>query len=194
MYITRHLEQVVLRASDMFPVVMVTGPRQVGKTTMLEKLADEGRNYVSLDSRINREMAINEPELFLQRFPPPVLIDEFQYAQDLLPYIKIHVDKYKRNGDFWLTGSQMFHMMKQASESLAGRVAIVPMQGLSSSEIDGMPGGAFIGNPADWLERAKVRSPKNLKEVFSRIFTGAMPRAYSGTFDRDLFFSSYVDT
>jgi len=87
MYITRHLEQVVLRANEMFPVVMVTGPRQVGKTTMLEKLAKDGRNYVSLDSPINREMAVNEPALFLQRFAPPVLIDEFQYAKELLPYI-----------------------------------------------------------------------------------------------------------
>ena len=81
---------------------MVTGPRQVGKTTMLEKLAEKGRNYVSLDSPINREMAVNEPELFLQRFPPPVLIDEFQYAKDLLPFIKIQVDRNKRNGDYWL--------------------------------------------------------------------------------------------
>ena len=135
MYISRHLEQVVLRANGMFPVLMVTGPRQVGKTTMLEKLAEDNRTYVSLDSRINREMAQNEPELFLQRYPPPVLIDEFQYAQELLPYIKINVDKNKRNGDYWLTGSQMFHMMKQVSESLAGRVAVIPMQGLSNSEI-----------------------------------------------------------
>jgi len=193
-YIKRELEQVVLRANEMFPVVMVTGPRQVGKTTMLEKLAEEGRNYVSLDSRINREMAQNEPELFLQRFPPPVLIDEFQYAKELLPYIKIRVDRDKKNGDYWLTSSQMFHMMKQASESLAGRVAIIPMQGLSISELDSVPGGAFAGNPTQWLERAKVRKPKDLKEVYSHIFTGSFPRAHSGAFDRELFFSSYVDT
>ncbi|MCL2152154.1 MAG: ATP-binding protein [Oscillospiraceae bacterium] len=194
MYISRHLEQVVLRANDMFPVLMVTGPRQVGKTTMLEKLAEEGRNYVSLDSRINREMAQSEPELFLQRYPPPVLIDEFQYAQELLPYIKINVDKSKRNGDYWLTGSQMFHMMKHVSESLAGRVAIIPMQGLSNSEIEGVPGGAFTGDPLDWLARVKTRKPQNLQEVYRRIFMGSMPGAHSGNFDRELFFSSYVDT
>jgi predicted AAA+ superfamily ATPase len=194
MYIKRQLEQVVLRANELFPVVMVTGPRQVGKTTMLERLAGEGRNYVSLDSLVNRDMAVNEPELFIQRFPPPVLIDEFQYAKELLPYIKIYVDKHKRNGDFWLTGSQMFPMMRQASESLAGRVAVIPMQGLSNSEIEGAPGGAFVGDSDDWLGRAKARTPRNLKEVYSRIFTGSMPRAYSGAFDRELFFSSYVDT
>ena len=194
MYINRHLEHVIVRANEMFPVVMVTGPRQVGKTTMLEKLMGKERNYVSLDSPINREMAINEPELFLERFPPPVLIDEFQYAKELLPFIKIHVDKNKRNGDYWLTGSQMFHMMQRASESLAGRVAVIPMQGLSISETLGSPGGAFSGDPSEWLERAKKRSPQNLKETYRRIFTGSMPRAYSGVFDRDMFYSSYVDT
>ena len=194
MYINRQLEPVVLRASEMFPVVMVTGPRQVGKTTMLEKLAEEGRTYVSLDSRFNREMAINEPELFLQRFPPPVIVDEFQYAKELLPYIKINVDKNKNNGDYWLTGSQVFHMMKQASESLAGRVAVIHMQGLSISEISETPGGAFYGNPDNWLLRASMRKAQDLKEVYRHIFTGSMPRAYSGAFDRDLFFGSYVDT
>ena len=193
-YINRHLEEVVLRASGMFPVVMVTGPRQVGKTTMLEKLAESGRNYVSLDSRMNREMAIDEPELFLQRYPPPVLIDEFQYAKELLPHIKMYVDKHKRDGDYWLTGSQMFHMMNQVSESLAGRVAVIPMQGLTSSEIEGVPGGVFSGDPAEWLRRAKERKPQNLKEIYRRIFTGSFPRFYSGPMDRDLFYSSYVDT
>jgi len=194
MYINRLLEHVVLRANEMFPVIMVTGPRQVGKTTMLEKLAEKGRNYVSLDSPVTREMAINEPELFLQRFPPPVLIDEFQYAKELLPFIKIHVDKNRRNGDYWLTGSQMFHMMKRVSESLAGRVAVIPMQGLSISETLGVPGGAFTGDPSEWIERAKIRKPQNLKEVYRRIFNGSFPHAHSGAFDRELFFSSYVDT
>ena len=194
MYINRHIERAVLRANETFPVVMVTGPRQVGKTTMLEKLAENNRNYVSLDSRINREMAINEPELFLQRYLPPVLIDEFQYAKELLSYIKIYVDKHKKYGDFWLTGSRMFHMMKQAGESLAGRVAIIPMQGLSGSEIDGLPGGEFIAEPSDWMERARLRKPHALKDVYRRIFTGSMPRAYGGEFDRELFFSSYVDS
>ena len=163
---------------------MVTGPRQVGKTTLLERLAEENRTIVSLDSRMNREMVINEPELFLQRFPPPVLIDEFQYAKELLPYIKISVDKSKRNGDYWLTGSQMFRMIKQASESLAGRVAIIPMQGLSNSEIANVPGGVFTGDSSEWLDRAKTRNPQNLKEVYQRIFKGSLPRVHSEPFDR----------
>jgi len=197
---------------------MVTGPRQVGKTTMLERLADPSRTYVSLDSPINREMAKNDPELFLQRYQPPVLIDEFQYAKELLPFIKIYVDKHKRNGDFWLTGSQMFHMMMQVSESLAGRVAVIPMQGLSSSEITGMteavgaqeaprapgpaaitgaaemPSVAFSLDPDEWVARLKTRQPKDLMQVYGRIFKGSMPRVYSERPDREVFYSSYVDT
>jgi predicted AAA+ superfamily ATPase len=178
----------------MFPVVMVTGPRQVGKTTMLQALADAKRTYVSLDAPLNREMAREDPALFLQRFPPPVLIDEFQYAKELLPFIKIYADTQKRNGDVWLTGSQMFQMMKQVSESLAGRVAVIPMQGLSNSEIEGQPGGEFKGDPADWMNRARTRGPQDLKTVFGRIFTGSMPRAYTGAFDREMFYGSYLDT
>jgi len=193
MYIKRHLETVVRQASETFPVVMVTGPRQVGKTTMLEKLAEADRTYVSLDSPINREIARTEPELFLQRYPPPVLIDEFQYAKELLPFIKMYVDKNKNNGDFWLTGSQMFHMMKQASESLAGRVAIIPMQGLSNSEISELPCQSFTGDPQDWMARLELRTPMNLKSVYDRIFKGAMPRSYSEDVNRELFYSSYVD-
>lgn len=194
MYIKRHLEAVVLRASGMFPAVMVTGPRQVGKTTMLEKLAEPGRAYVSLDSPINREMAKTDPKLFLQRYPPPVIIDEFQYAPDLLPYIKIHADRHKKNGDFWLTGSQMFHMMKHVSESLAGRVAVIPMQGLSNSEIMGLPGAAFTVSRDDWMARLKTYPPMDLKSVYERIFKGSMPRTYSGDSDREMFYGAYVDT
>ena len=194
MYINRHLEQVVLRANEMFPVVMLTGPRQVGKTTMLETIMERDRRYVSLDLRFNREMAINEPELFLQRHPAPVLIDEFQYAKELLPYIKHNVDRNKRNGDYWLTGSQTFHMMNHVSESLAGRVAVIPMQSLSYSEIVGVSGNAFVGDYSNWLEIEKERKPQSLKEIYERIFIGSMPRAYNGLFDREMYYSSYVDT
>jgi predicted AAA+ superfamily ATPase len=103
---------------------MVTGPRQVGKTTMLEKLSEAGRTHVSLDLPFNRELTRTDPELFLQRYQPPVLIDEFQYAPELLVYIKAHVDKSRVPGSFWLTGSQMFHMMQQVGESLAGRIPL----------------------------------------------------------------------
>jgi predicted AAA+ superfamily ATPase len=194
MYIKRHLEAVVQRANELFPVVMVTGPRQVGKTTMLAKIAEPQRQYVSLDTIMNREMAKSDPELFLQRYPPPVLIDEFQYAHELLPCIKAYVDKHQQCGDFWLTGSQTFHMMKDVSESLAGRVAVIRMQGLSSSEIEGGAAGEFSGNPEEWLKRLHTHRQLSLREVFARIFQGSLPRAYTDKWDRQLFYSSYVDT
>jgi predicted AAA+ superfamily ATPase len=194
MYIARHLESVVERANETFPVVMVTGPRQVGKTTMLKKLAETNRTYVSLDSPINREMARIEPALFLQRNPPPVLIDEFQYAKDLLVFIKIYADNNDHCGDIWLTGSQIFHMMKNVSESLAGRAAIIHMQSLSNSEINGLPNAVFLYEIDDWLARLKARPPMDLISLFSRIFKGSMPHCYSADVDREMFYSSYIDT
>jgi predicted AAA+ superfamily ATPase len=188
------LESVVERANDTFPVVMVTGPRQVGKTTMLKKLATASRAYVSLDSPINREMARTEPELFLQRNPPPVLIDEFQYAKDLLVFVKLFVDSNNRNGNIWLTGSQMFHMMKNVSESLAGRAAIIHIQSLSNSEINGLPNSIFSYEINDWLARLKAHTPMDLLSIFNRIFKGSMPRCYSADIDREMFYSSYIDT
>jgi predicted AAA+ superfamily ATPase len=123
MYIKRALEKTILEMQNSFPVVLVTGPRQVGKTTMLQKLADNRRNYVTLDDPMVRDLAVSDPELFLQRFKPPVIIDEIQYAPQLLPFIKMYVDRNSEKGAIWLTGSQTFHLMKNASESLAGRPA-----------------------------------------------------------------------
>ncbi|MEA1949750.1 MAG: AAA family ATPase [Planctomycetota bacterium] len=113
---------------------MVTGPRQVGKTTCLRHAAEEGRSYVTLDDPQARALAKDDPGLFLQRFAPPVLIDEIQYAPELLPLVKIAVDRSKSSGDFWLTGSQQFHLMQNVSESLAGRVGIMNLLGFSSRE------------------------------------------------------------
>jgi predicted AAA+ superfamily ATPase len=134
LYIHRALENTILRISESFPALIVTGSRQVGKTTMLKNIADEGRRYVTLDDPVARELAVTEPDLFLERYSPPVLIDEIQYAPQLLPFVKMRIDALKRPGDFWMTGSQMFHMMKNTTESLAGRVAVIQMFGLSQSE------------------------------------------------------------
>jgi predicted AAA+ superfamily ATPase len=194
MYIRRALETVVLRATELFPVVLVTGPRQVGKTTMLKKLAMESRTYVSLDAPITRELAKTDPEMFLQRYVPPVLINEIQYAPELLPFIKIHVDTHKRMGDFWSTGSQMFHMMQNVSESLAGRVAVLRMQGLSNNEINGTVNVPYTTDFDSLMKRIGVCPKQNLKKVYDRIFTGSQPSAYAGDFDRELYYSAYVNT
>ena len=117
-YITRSLEKVVMEVTQEYPVVLVTGPRQVGKTTMLQKLMDgTGRGYVSLDDLTERDLAKRDPELFLQLHRPPVLIDEVQYAPELFPYIKLAVDREHQAGAFWLTGSQIFKLMRGVQES-----------------------------------------------------------------------------
>ncbi len=136
MYISRTIEDTVRNVSSTYPVLLITGPRQVGKTTLLRHLAEKERKYVSLDDPKNRHLAVNDPALFFQRFTPPLIIDEIQYAPELLPYIKMSADEHKVNGDFWLTGSQMFHMMQNISESLAGRAGILNLFGLSNSEHD----------------------------------------------------------
>jgi len=194
MYINRALEKRILAASEQFRALIVTGPRQVGKTTLLKYLAGNDREYVSLDDPIEREVAVNEPALFIERHKPPVIIDEIQYAPNILPYIKMHVDTHQNKGDFWLTGSQKFHLMKNVSESLAGRIAVIEMYGLSQSEIDGNENGAFTCDHAEMSERYKTRKLLSLEQIYERIFKGSMPEAYSGKFNREEFYSSYVNT
>ena len=194
MYIQRALEELILRCSQSFSALIVTGPRQVGKTTMLRKLADQGRNYISLDDPIARATAVEDPALFLARHAPPVIIDEIQYAPQLLPYIKMHIDEHHHPGDFWLTGSQMFHMMKNVSESLAGRIAVIQMFGLSQSEIADVPSAPFQCNHAALLEGKNARPAMSLRDVYERIHKGSMPAAYLPKFDHEMFYAGYVNT
>ena len=195
MYYERTIEKTVRSISDTFPVLLVTGPRQVGKSTLLERMAEPERKKVSLDNPTIRALAQTDPELFLQRYSPPVLIDEVQYAPQLFPYIKIIVDQRKRTGDFWLTGSQMFRMMKNVTKSLAGRAGIVPMLGLSSAEIDGRHPEPFTVDIPKLTERLANSKSKTVTEVFERIFKGSMPRLYEiENINRELYFESYLDT
>jgi predicted AAA+ superfamily ATPase len=140
------MQTVFLKLNEQYPALLITGPRQVGKTTMLQKLLEtEGRRrrYVSLDDLNERALAKSDPAMFFQLHKPPVFIDEVQYAPELFTYIKIHIDKYQTPGDFWLTGSQLFKLMQGVQESLAGRVALLHLSPLSQQEIYGGPLGAF---------------------------------------------------
>lgn len=194
MFIKRALESVVAEVSNTYPVLLLTGPRQVGKTTLLEHVADKTRKYVSLDDPVARRLAIEEPLLFLQRYEPPVIIDEIQYAPELLPYIKLHVDKNKKMGDFWLTGSQMFLMMKGVSESLAGRVGILPMQGFSLSELNEVPNEPYTTDVKRLLNRLSIAKKMNLKDVYNLIYKGSMPALHIADQSVERFYASYVDT
>lgn len=196
MHIHRDLERVILKTTQAFPVVLVTGPRQVGKTTLLRKLAegDGTRKYVTLDNPLVRELAITDPALFIQRYAPPVLIDEIQYAPELLPYIKMYVDEHKNKGDFWLIGSQMFHLMKNVSESLAGRAGIINMLGLSSSELAGAVGIPYKTDYESLSRKLETHRLQSLTEVYQRIFKGSMPALYETEQDIEMYYASYVNT
>ena len=178
--------------------MLVTGPRQVGKTTLLAMCADAQRHYVTLDDLQQRELARNDPALFLQSHKTPLTIDEVQYAPELFSAIKIIVDREKKNGLFWLTGSQKFHLMQGITESLAGRVAIVDLLGLSQAEMDGRAEVAepFLPTP-DWIEQTapSIKQQKSLQEVYERIWRGAFPRLnQQADMPRDIFYKSYVQT
>ncbi len=193
-YINRAVEKTVMEVSKHFPVLLITGPRQVGKTTLLRRLSEKERQYVTLDNPMVRNLAISDPELFLQRYEPPILIDEIQYAPQLLPYIKIYVDEHKNKGAIWLTGSQMFHLMKGVSESLAGRVGIINLYGLTYSEIITADSPLFQMDIIKLKEKASVRPILQLKELYTYIKTGSMPALYADKQDVDTFYASYLQT
>lgn len=195
MYYDRILEQTIIKTSQTFPVVLVTGPRQVGKTTLLTKMAEDNRTIVSLDNPTIRALAKEDPGLFLQRYQPPILIDEVQYAPELFIYIKMYVDEHKNNGDFWLTGSQAFQMMEHITESLAGRVGIVRLYGLSNAEVQQNFHHEFIVDMKSMEERKLCSKKMDVNDIFQRIHMGSMPRLYENPdVDHEQYYESYIGT
>ena len=136
-YIKRDLEDKIINLSKEYSCILITGPRQVGKTTVLRQLMDTDREYVTLDDLEERGLAKRDPAMFLQMHSTPIMIDEVQYAPELFSYIKMEIDRGAAPGTYWLTGSQAFKLMELAQESLAGRVAILHMSSLSQHEIYG---------------------------------------------------------
>lgn len=195
-YLNRTLEHVLRRTSEQFPVVLVTGARQVGKTTLLQHCITE-RTYVSLDDPLVLELAKNDPGLFLQRFQTPLLIDEIQYAPELLPYIKIAADREHEPGLFWLSGSQPFHLMKGISESLAGRVGILNLMGFSRVELADKADTyqPFLPGSSDMNRRLSEMPSLELKELYETIWRGSFPDiSVCGSKDRNIFYNSFVQT
>lgn len=194
-YITRNLESVVIQATKEYPVVLVTGARQIGKTTMLQKLMEgTNRGYVTLDDLNERNIAKTDPELFLQLHKPPVLIDEVQYAPELFTYIKMNVDKNHEPGAFWLTGSQVFKLMRGVQESLAGRVAVLSLTSLSQAEIFGGEMEPFTIE-MEALAARNGRKEVDTRGIFERIYKGSMPAIVSGANSNgQIFYSSYLST
>jgi predicted AAA+ superfamily ATPase len=198
MYKRRYLEPYILKLSKAFPVVILTGPRQVGKTTILRHLSENAagfrRRYVSLDEFAARSLAKSDPGIFLQQYPPPLIIDEIQYAPQLLTYIKAAVEQRRRMGAYWLTGSQQFHLMRNVSESLAGRAGIVKMMGMSLSEERGERPGPDPFSPAI-IKIGERHSGLSILQIFKKIIRGSFPRLlHRDAPSLDSFYGSYVQT
>lgn len=197
MYITRNIEQTINRISSQFKVLLLTGARQVGKTTLLKHLAQgSGRTYVTLDDLAVRSLALSDPALFLQRYIPQLLIDEIQYAPQLLSYIKMYADNGAHNGDIWLTGSQRLPLMQGVTESLVGRVGIIDLQGLSANEINGTDNtDPFLPEVGALFNRINHAKKQSLKEIYQLIWQGSMPAMYNGgEQDWQSYYASYVQT
>ncbi len=199
MFVQRVLDQNLLDANNFFSVLLLTGARQVGKTTMLRKIAESERRFVSLDPMDVRTRAIEDPRLFLADNPPPVIIDEVQHVPELFPYIKEIVDAVrttdpeKARGMYWLTGSQKFELMQNVSESLAGRIGIFDMYGLSNRELNGKESIPFL--PENFS--AGGMPEKTPQEFFHNLWLGAYPELRcSSNPDKywSLFFQSYIQT
>lgn len=195
-YIKRNLENIISQVTKEYPVILVTGPRQTGKTTMLQKMMEgTDRGYVTLDDLNERNIAKTDPELFLQLHKPPVLIDEVQYAPELFIYIKIYVDKNHEPGAFWMTGSQVFKLMQGVQESLAGRVAVLSLTPLSQAEISGGEMEPFTIEMESLAKRKKERKKADTRDIYDRIFKGSMPTIVSGkNSNSQIFYSSYLST
>ena len=196
-YIKRELERKFLAMNEVFKAIMVTGARQVGKSTMLKKLAEsEDRAYVNLDNSRDRELAKNDPGLFFQVYKPPILIDEAQKAPELFEYIKVLCDESDQTGLFWLTGSESKKLLKQARDSLAGRICILKMYSLSQREKAGKCDLGEIGFSYAALSERSGEFPVNdLPAVYSHIWEGGMPVTIGMTAEQRMeYYESYIET
>ena len=174
-YVHRVLEGELTTAAAEFPVIVLTGPRQTGKSTLLQKVFPK-HAYLTLDDPLIRKSAHDDPRFFLSR-SPRAIIDEIQYLPELLPFIKMAVDRDRENnGHFILTGSQYFPLMAGISESLAGRVVLYELLGFSAEEIPWRAKGA------------------GMEAVFDRIFRGCFPEVAVHGVDRNRFYVSYLQT
>jgi predicted AAA+ superfamily ATPase len=192
-YFERTLCRETAGVSRHFKSILISGPRQIGKTTLLKHIAEKGRKYVTLDNPSDLLLAKTDPRGFLDTYNPPVIIDELQYAPELFPYIKMLLDNSNQNGSIWMTGSQQYGMMKNVTESLAGRVALIDMLGFSiyEREDSGLKQRPFLpsSTPVCILKR------KNIFDTFKIIWQGSMPDAIQkDDKGRKNFYDSYVRT
>ena len=192
MYINRHIEAVIKKAENNFKVLLITGPRQVGKTTLLKHLFKDKYNFITLDDIIALNLAKDDPRLFFENYPLPLIIDEVQQAPELFKEIKRIVDETDSYGKIILTSSQTFSLIQGVTETLAGRVGIFELSGLSFRELNGIEyKERFIPNN-DYLNKSLENTHVNLWEF---IFKGDLPELHNNkNLDSIQYYSSYVKT
>jgi len=195
MFFSRHADNAIRELSKMFGAVLVTGARQTGKTTLLQKVAKHA-GYVTLDDKIQLVNAVKHNGTFFKDNPPPVFVDEVQYAPDLFPQIKMIIDKEKKKGLFFLSGSQQFQMMKSISESLAGRLGILNLPGLSLRELYGLPFSIpFLPTDEYFSKRIKIKTDIPYNEIWNSIHRGGFPELCANPdFSWQKFYAAYVKT
>jgi predicted AAA+ superfamily ATPase len=193
-YINRNVETTINKAAAMFPTVLITGARQVGKTTLLKHMKSN-MPYLTLDDPILLQSALEEAGSFFKTTPPPVIVDEIQYAPNLFSYIKMSADESGKKGQFFLTGSQQFKMMKNVSESLAGRIGIINLLGLSLREIKKDTFNEVFVPTEEYLEKRKTSARQtDYKEIWEVIHKGSMPAMYAEELDWQMFYAAYTKT
>jgi predicted AAA+ superfamily ATPase len=181
----------------MYPAAIVTGPRQAGKTTLLKEVI-KGVKYVTLDNHNARIMASETPSLFFMQYEPPLIVDEIQYEPGILHNVKIIADETKKKGQFYLTGSQAFHLMKDVTESLAGRAGVLELLGLSYREIRGVAIDTEFYPTTAHMDAIKISVPEfDYHEIISVMQKGFFPAVYENGYDqeaREIFFNDYIST
>ena len=205
-YIRRTLEEKLISMIDKYQVIMITGPRQVGKSTLLNFIARKFNykiNKVTLDDLILRNQAKEDPELFLRTYETPLIIDEFQKTLELLTYIKMIVDDENEKTIFgekdgiktlyFLTGSQIFETMEEISESLVGRIGILDLYGLSEREIEGFESDLFIPDISDIRKRTRTKYNSTL-DLYKKIYKGSYPELYISDKNIEQYYSDYLRT
>ena len=199
MYIYRNIEETIKNMSHLYKVLLLMGARGVGKTTLLKNLSsftEYKYTYVSLDDLMVRNLALTDPALFLQRYTPPILIDEIQYAPQLLKHIKSYIEQYNVNGCIWLTSSIALPIMDDVNRILGNQVSVINLHGLTRNEINQTENlGQFLPSYNSLLSRAKTTTRYSLKEIYKIIWQGSMPAIYNNSDVewRD-FYASYVQT
>lgn len=186
-YYNRNIETLFNEYANNFKAVLITGPRQVGKSTFLKNIKEPGRKYVTLDDLELRALANKDPKTFINKYLPPVIIDEIQYAPKLLSYIKMICDNTNDRNLYWLTGSQKIQIMKNVSETLVGRMGVLDMYSLSNRE---MNNNDYLPLDLNNLVEGEYLSKS---DVLDKMFNGSMPDVIYNGVKREYFYDSYVD-